>query len=847
MQIFQNKALLLRLKNPAPVLAAVPDSHAVDANTVAVKWDVPQTHALRRLKLSAPSPITGRYNWPGKHRPFQHQKDTAAFLTLHQRAFCFSEQGCVDSETEYLSPTGWVKISEYKGGPVAQFLPHSASEIEFVEPEAYVKLPCTDMIRIKTQYGVDQLLSPEHRVLLEDGKANHHKVETLSAAALAARHDAYHAGVRQKVGGCRTGTQTIALSSATIPTTFLHIPTTSMPFTDAELRVLVAAIADGYFPRTSTTKHCTVRLKKQRKKDRLRDLLVAANIEFNETPCLPDGFTKFTFYAPERWKEFGPEFWSASSNQLDVIVDEVLHWDGCVTRGARFSTHSKASADFVQYAFSSRRNLGNGGTARVLARERRGTTEYTVQIRPRVDRLYIRGTDATIWHEPSTDGFKYCFQVPSTYLLFRRNGCIFASGNTGKTSSAIWAADFLMTRGIIRRVLVVCPVSIMGAAWRADLFNVAMHRTVDIAYGSAEKRRKILAGGAEFIVINFDGLQIVKDDILASNFDLIIVDEASSYQNTQTRRWKTLHKLLKPDTWLWMMTGTPAAQGPEKAYGLAKLVNPDNTPKTFGTFRDQVMYKITQFKWGVKDTAVDTVYRLLQPAIRFTKDECLDLPDLVYTKRDVEMTPQQKRVYEKIRKEMLLSVGGETVTAANAAIVMTKLLQVSSGSVYTDDQNTIHLDIASRYKVLKEVVDEAANKLLVFVPYKHTIKQVAEKLRADGVTCDVISGDVKAGDRTDVFHAFQTATDPRVLIIQPQAAAHGVTLTAADTIVWWGPVASLETYAQANARIHRHGQVNKCTVVQLVGSQVERRVYSMLDDKIDVHSRLIDLYQSLLD
>jgi SNF2 family DNA or RNA helicase len=86
-----------------------------------------------------------------------------------------------------------------------------------------------------------------------------------------------------------------------------------------------------------------------------------------------------------------------------------------------------------------------------------------------------------------------------------------------------------------------------------------------------------------------------------------------------------------------------------------------------------------------------------------------------------------------------------------------------------------------------------------------------------------------------------------VLIIQPQAAAHGVTLTAANTVVWWGPTSSLETYAQANARVHRSGQKHKCTVIQLYGSQAEQRIYRMLDDRIDVHAKIIDLYKELLD
>jgi SNF2 family DNA or RNA helicase len=111
----------------------------------------------------------------------------------------------------------------------------------------------------------------------------------------------------------------------------------------------------------------------------------------------------------------------------------------------------------------------------------------------------------------------------------------------------------------------------------------------------------------------------------------------------------------------------------------------------------------------------------------------------------------------------------------------------------------------------------------------------------------VINGAVPAAKRTDIFRAFQGTPDPKVLVIQPQAAAHGVTLTAADTIVWWGPTHSVETYEQANARVHRQGQVNKCTVIQLQGSAAEKRVYAVLDRKIDIHTKIVDLYNEILD
>lgn len=440
-------------------------------------------------------------------------------------------------------------------------------------------------------------------------------------------------------------------------------------------------------------------------------------------------------------------------------------------------------------------------------------------------------------HQKKTAGF----------LTMNKRAFCFNEQGTGKTASAIWAADYLMKQGKINRVLVICPLSIMDSAWRADLFTFAMHRSVDVAHGAKDKRRKIIEGGAEFVIINYDGVEIVRDAIDEGGFDCIIVDEATHYKNVQTKRWKTLSLLVKPDTWLWMMTGTPAAQSPVDAYGLAKLVNPKAVPKFFGSFRDQVMFKLTQFKWVPKDNATDTVFKALQPAIRYTKEECLDLPPMVYTKRAVELTAQQKKYYKILKEQMIMRAAGEEITAANAAVSMNKLLQISAGAVYTDSGDSLEFDIKNRYKVLREVIDESSKKVLVFVPFKHAIDILTDRLRSDGISTEIIRGDVSAAKRTERFKQFQEADDPRVLVIQPQSAAHGVTLTAANTVVWWGPTSSLETYAQANARVHRSGQDQKCTVVQLAGSYVEKRVYALLDNRIDVHTKMIDLYNEMID
>jgi SNF2 family DNA or RNA helicase len=438
-------------------------------------------------------------------------------------------------------------------------------------------------------------------------------------------------------------------------------------------------------------------------------------------------------------------------------------------------------------------------------------------------------------------------KTTASFLTMNPRSFCFNEQGTGKTASAIWAADYLMKQGKVNRVLIICPLSIMDSAWRNDLFQVAMHRTVDVAYGAKDKRKKIINQGSDFVIINYDGVEIVAEDIDKGGFDLIIVDEATHYKNPQTKRWKTLSKLIKPNTWVWMMTGTPAAQSPLDAYGLAKMVNPASVPRFFGSFRDMVMFKVTQFKWIPKPNATDVVHKILQPAIRFSKEDCLDLPDIVYVKREVELTRQQKKYYKELKNRMVMEASGEEVTAANAAVGMNKLLQISSGAVYTDDGEVLEFDIKNRYQVLKEVIDESSHKVLIFVPFKHVIDILVEKLNKDKITNDIIRGDVSAPKRTEIFKRFQEEDNPRVLVIQPQSAAHGVTLTAANTIVWWGPTSSLEVYAQANARIHRSGQVNKCTVVQLEGSPIERRVYSLLDNRIDVHSKIIDLYKEILD
>jgi SNF2 family DNA or RNA helicase len=255
------------------------------------------------------------------------------------------------------------------------------------------------------------------------------------------------------------------------------------------------------------------------------------------------------------------------------------------------------------------------------------------------------------------------------------------------------------------------------------------------------------------------------------------------------------------------------------------------------------MEKVGQFRWIPRKDSEVTVHNALQPAIRFEKAQCLDLPDVTYVERDAPLTTQQKKYYEILKQQMMMSADGEDVTSVNAAVKLNKLLQISGGAVYSDDRQVIEFDVSNRLNVVQEVIEEASHKVLVFVPFTHTIALLKAHLIKSDITCEVISGQVTVNKRHDIINRFQTDQNTKVLIIQPQAASHGLTLTAANVVIWYAPVTSVETYLQANARIDRPGQKNPMTVVHIKGSEVERRMYAMLRGNITNHNKIIELYK----
>jgi hypothetical protein len=322
-----------------------------------------------------------------------------------------------------------------------------------------------------------------------------------------------------------------------------------------------------------------------------------------------------------------------------------------------------------------------------------------------------------------------------------------------------------------------------------------------------------------------------------------LVHNCNSYANVSTRRWKTLAKILTPKTYLWMMTGTPAAQSPLHAYGLAKLVNPSGVPNYATAWRDKVMNKLTMFKWVPKSDAKDKVFAALQPAIRFKKSECVDLPPVLKTAREVDMTPQQRKYYEKIKTDALVVAAGTTISAVNKAAVVGKLLQISQGFCIAEDHTVVQFDATPRMNLLLEILAETDKKVLIFAMFRASIDGIAEFLIKNGVSVGLIHGGIPANKRGEIIHAFQNTPTPQVMLMQPQAAAHGITLTAADTVVFYGPLMSVELYTQGIARADRQGQTSdKVTVVHIQSSPIEKKMFAAMDARVTDHALLTQMF-----
>lgn len=450
---------------------------------------------------------------------------------------------------------------------------------------------------------------------------------------------------------------------------------------------------------------------------------------------------------------------------------------------------------------------------------------------------------------PSADGKRpFAKQVLTAAGMTMNTSFFVLNGmGTGKTKSCIWAFDWLQSMGLARRMLVVAPLSTLEFTWAREIFKTLPHKVVKVLTGAAAKRRKLLAEPADFYVCNHDGIKVLFKELqMRPDIDVICFDEAAAYRNARAERSKMALKLTRGRRYIWAMTGSPTPSAPTDAFGLARLITPLVAPRSWVQFRQDTMVQVSQFKWVPRKDAAETVSRVLQPAVRFSLDEIVELPPVIEREVRVPMGDKQQAVYNQLRDYASVLLKEGTITAANGGVVFSKMLQASLGWVYGDTDHKIHaLDNQARLDALLDLIDSAERKVIVFSPFKSATSGISERLKAEGIDFAEVTGDTPAGERGKIFGEFQGGERVRVLNAHPECMAHGLTLTAADTIIWFGPVTKLETYEQANARIRRVGQAHKQQILKLVGTPVERMCYRRLADRHELQENILDLLAEL--
>lgn len=435
-------------------------------------------------------------------------------------------------------------------------------------------------------------------------------------------------------------------------------------------------------------------------------------------------------------------------------------------------------------------------------------------------------------------------RVTAAMLTMNRRAYVLNDMGTGKTRSTLYAYDYLRKTGEVNKALVIAPLSTLSPVWDAEIFRTFPHYTTSVLHGTRDKRKAAFDKDADVYIINHDATHILAEWMAGKrpDIDLIIVDELASFRTAGTRRWKGLQELLVKRKWVWGLTGSPTPNAPTDAWGQCRLLTPENVPKFFGAFRQQTMRKITQFKWLPRENANDTVYDAMQPSVRFMRDDCIDLPPAVYSNRELELTPKQKKTYSDMVSKQRVLVDEDKITAANEAVALNKLLQIACGFIYTKDR-AILIDFQKRVTALKELLEENIHKTIVFVPYVEAVKQLAAELAKD-YSIAKIDGGVSKAERDQIFSAFQREANPRVLVAHPKTMSHGLTLTEASTVVWFSPPQSLEIYEQANARITRPGQKNQQLIAHLMAKgTVESKVYSRLRNRAKMQGVLLDMFR----
>lgn len=426
-----------------------------------------------------------------------------------------------------------------------------------------------------------------------------------------------------------------------------------------------------------------------------------------------------------------------------------------------------------------------------------------------------------------------------------RRGYVLAGMGSGKTASIAWACDYLKRQGYAKRVLILCPLSVMTDAWLKTIPSLFfMGRTIKAIYG--KNKLENMASDVDFHVMNYDGLLTLDKELAKYKWDVVVMDESIKIKNASAQRTKIVKRLVAQAEWAWQLTGKPTPQSPLDAHGQLWVFNKYTHGKNW--WQQLTQTKLTEYKWVNKQGWQNIVHQYMQPAIRVETRDCVDLPPLVTVQRYVELTPAQTKAIKYMQENNAITVRGAEVEAPNSAVLRMKLIQIANGAVRANEGEVVEFAPTKRLSAVEDAIEQSEYKTIVYAPFKAVVYMISSYLQKKGYNVKAITGETAVSERQEIFDSFQSDKEESVQIIVaiPDAMAHGVTLTNAAMMIWYSPIYSNDIFRQAVARMERKGQTRHMTMVQIWGHTIERDMYALLATRDDDQDKFLELYQRIM-
>lgn len=432
---------------------------------------------------------------------------------------------------------------------------------------------------------------------------------------------------------------------------------------------------------------------------------------------------------------------------------------------------------------------------------------------------------------------------------------------TGKTLTAIAAAGRRYLDGDIRKVLVVAPASVVPV-WQNEFKKYAdFPFEIETLTGAVAAREAVLrswrvpnqAGALMIAVTNYEAVWRMEDALLAWGADMVIADEMQRIKSPSARQSKAMHRIGAAVKYRLGLSGTPIVNKPLDVFSQYKFLAPNIFGNSFYAFRARyaIMGGYGRHEVVGYKNMDELQEKLHSIAYRVTKAEALDLPEAVDQTLYCDLEPAAKNIYRQLARQAVAELGaGRQITAQ---IVLTKLLrlsQLTGGFVRTDDGEVRHISsakLALLRELLADLLEHQDRKVVIFARFVPELTAIRRILEVEGIKHSYIAGNVVMSDRGAEVERFQSDPACRVFLAQTRAAGLGITLTAADTAIFYSLDYSYADYDQARARIHRAGQNKKCTYIHLVASgTVDEKVLAALAEKRDVAEQIVDTWRELL-